>query len=185
MQAQVKKNILIFVAVIAALVMAAGTAWIVYNAAQFADYHDNSLGFSMRYPVKWQAIERPQPGVAVVFLAPKESALDVFRSNMNITTQFVPDEIASIKTFSRTITEQMQAVFRANIRIIEDKPFAFGGRQGHRMVFEAPRPDNLKALVVWVIRKDQAYILTFMTTIRKYPQSSPKVEEVLKSFQLK
>ena len=53
------------------------------------------------------------------------------------------------------------------------------------MVFEAPRPDNLKALVVWVIRKDQAYILTFMTTIRKYPQSSPKVEEVLKSFQLK
>jgi hypothetical protein len=81
--------------------------------------------------------------------------------------------------------DQTTAVFKTNIKIIEDKPFTFGGRRGQRLVFEAPKPDNLKAVVVWTIRRDQAYILTFLTTIRKYPQSSFKVEEVLRSFQLK
>lgn len=184
MNVQTKKNILIAVGVAAALVMAAGIALIVYHAGQFADYQNSSYKFSVSYPSKWQVIESPQPGVAVVFLSPKETALDVFRENINITIQPVPDEIASIKTFSRTITEQMKAVFSANIEIIEDKPFTFGGRTGHRLVFEAPKPDNLKAVVVWAIRRDQAYILTFLTTIRKYPQSSPKVEEALKSFRL-
>ena len=185
MDVQTKKNILITVGVMAALAMAAGIVLIIYNAGQFADYQNSSYQFSVRYPGSWQVIEKPQPGVAVVFLSPKETALDVFRENINITIQPVPDEIASIKTFSRTITEQMKAVFSANIKIIEDKSVAFGGRTGHRLVFEAPQPDNLKAVVVWTIRRDQAYILTFLTTIRKYPKSSLKVEEVLKSFQLK
>ncbi len=79
----------------------------------------------------------------------------------------------------------MQAVFQGNIKIIEDKAITLSNRQGHRMVFEAPQPDNLKALVAWVIRRDQAYILTFMTTIRKYPQDAPKIEQALKSFELK
>ena len=165
--------------------MLGATAWIVYNAIQFTDYQDPSYKFDLRYPTKWQVIKRPQAGVAVVFLSPKESAMDVFRENINVTVQPVPDDIASIKTFSYTITEQMKAVFQSNIKILEDKPFVFGGRAGHRMVFEAPKPDRLKALVVWTIRKGQAYILTFLTTIRKYPQSSTKVEEVLKSFQLR
>lgn len=185
MNTQVKKNILIAVGVMAALVMVAGAVLIVYNAGQFADYQNSSYRFFVRYPKNWQVIESPQPGVAVVFLSPKETALDVFRENINITVQSVPDEIASIKTFSRTIIEQMRAVFKTNIKIIEDKPVAFGGRTGHRLVFEAPKPDNLKAVVVWTIRRDQAYILTFMTIIRKYPKSSSKVEEVLKSFRLK
>ncbi len=185
MNTRTKKNILIAVGVMAALVMAAGIVLIVYHAVQFVDYQNSSYRFSVRYPKNWQVIESPQPGVAVVFLSPKETALDVFRENINITIQPVPDEIASIKTFSRTIVEQMTAVFKTNIKIIEDKPVVFGGRTGHRLVFEAPKPDNLKAVVVWTIRRDQAYILTFMTTMRKYPQSSSKVEEALKSFQLK
>ena len=185
MNTQTKKKILTTVGVMAALIMAAGIVLIVYNAGQFADYQNSSYKFFVRYPKNWQVIESPQPGVAVVFLSPKETALDVFRENINITIQPVPDEIASIKTFSRTIIEQMTAVFKTNIKIIEDKPIAFGGRKGHRLVFEAPKPDNLKAVVAWTIRRDQAYILTFLTTIRKYPQSSSKVEEVLKSFQLK
>ena len=176
---------MIAVGVMAALVMAAGIVLIVDHAVQFAGYQNSSYRFSLRYPKNWQVIESPQPGVAVVFLSPKETALDVFRENINITIQPVPDEIASIKTFSRTIVEQMTAVFKTNIKIIEDKPVTFGSRTGHRLVFEAPKPDNLKAVVVWTIRRDQAYILTFMTTMRKYPQSSSKVEEALKSFQLK
>ena len=185
MDNKAKKNILIAVGIVAAMAMMAGIVLIIYKAGQFADYQNSVYQFFVRYPKNWQVIEGPQPGVAVVFLSPKETALDVFRENINITVQPVPDEIASIKTFSRTITEQMKAVFSANIKIIEDKPVTFGGRRGQRLVFEAPNPDNLKAVVVWTIRRDQAYILTFMTTIRKYPQSSFKVEEALKSFQLK
>ena len=185
MKTQTTKNILIAVGAAALLVMITAAGWIVYNAIQFTDYNDPAYRFFVRYPAEWQVIKSPQAGVAVVFLSPKESALDVFRENINVTVQPVPDDIASIKTFSRTITEQMKAVFQTNINILEDRPFVFGGRTGHRMVFEAPQPDRLKAMVVWVIRKDQAYILTYITTLRKYPQSSSKVEEVIRSFQLK
>ena len=181
----ITRVILIAIGAVALATMLGAIAWIVYNAVQFTDYQDPSYKFAVHYPSKWQVIKAPQAGVAVVFLSPKESALDVFRENINVTVQPVPDDIASIKTFSQTITEQMKAVFQSNIKILEDKPFVFSGRQGHRMVFEAHQPDRLKAMVVWTIRKGQAYILTYITTIRKYPQSSSKVEEVLKSFQLK
>ena len=185
MHAQTKKNILIAVGIITVFTMLAAIAWIIYTASQFAEYQDPSYKFSVRYPVGWQVIKKPQPEVAVVFLSPKETALDIVQENINITVQSVPDEIASLKNFSKTIVQQMEGIFRTNIKIIENKSFNFGGRQGWCLVFEAPQPDHLKIVTAWTIRKGQAYILTFLTTIRQYPEYSFKIEEVLKSFQLK
>ncbi len=184
MKAQIKKFILIFVGIVAGLVMLAGIAWLIYDASQFRNYQDNTLHFAVRYPVGWEVHKNPQKDVAVLFRAPQETALDVFRSNINITIQLVPDEIAGIKSFSQTISEQMKSVFQGNIRVLEDKAIMFGGRKGHRLVIEAPEPDHLKAVFVWVIRKDQAYIFTFMTTTRKYPRLSFQIEQILKSFKL-
>ncbi len=185
MQQNTKKIILVSIASLAGIVLLGALGWFVYFVSQFASYQDSLYHFSVKYPKEWKVIKNPQPSLAAMFISPKETAMDVFQENFNVTVQPVPEHLASLATYSETITRQMTAVFKTNIKIVEDKPFQFGGRRGHRMIFEAPKPDALKTVVAWTIKGDQAYILMFMGKMDKYKQLSPMLEEILKSFALK
>ncbi len=185
MQAQTKKTILITLAAIAAALLLAAVGWFVYFNSQFGSYNDAQHHFAVKYPSAWKFIKSPQASVAVVFQSPKENALDILQENVNITVQAVPPHLASLQSFSDKIYQQMTVVFKQNIKVVENVAVNFGGRQGRRMVFEAPKPDNLKMVVVWTIKGDQAYIFTYLGLIKTYPQYGPLVEEMVKSFKLK
>ena len=77
----------------------------------------------------------PQANVAVVFLRPKDTALDTMQENFNVTVQPVPDDILTLSVFSARIKKQMTAVFGKNINIVEDKPLQWGWREGYKMVY--------------------------------------------------
>ncbi len=185
MQPQTKKTILITLASIAGALLLAAAGWLLYFNSHFGSYQDAQHHFIVKYPTAWKFIKSPQPSVAVVFQSPKENALDVLQENVNITVQAVPPHLASLKSFSDKIYQQMTVVFKQNIKVVENVSLDFGGRRGQRMVFEAPNPDNLKMVVVWTIKGDQAYIFTYLGLIKTYPQYGPLVEEMVKSFKLK
>ncbi len=108
--------------------------------------------------------------MAVVFLRPKDTALDTLQENFNVTVQPVPSEILTYAAFSAAIKSQMTGMFGKSIKIVEDKPLQWGWRQGHKMVIEAPSPDHLKMVNAWVLRGDLAYIMTFLGDMNKYAQ---------------
>jgi len=179
-----KKKILIGIASAAGLVLLAAVGWFLYFHAQFSLYQDAQYKFSIKYPNSWKLIKHPQANVAVVFLRPKDTVMDTVQENFNVTIQPVPDTLLSLPVFSAKIKEQMAEMFGKNIQIIEDKPMRWDWRQGHKMIMQAPKPDHLIMVNAWVLRSDQAYILTFLGDMNKYTQDAPWVDEMIRSFEL-
>jgi len=184
MKASLKKTILTVIAYTAGSLLLLALGLFLYFNAQFSVYQDDQYKFSIKYPKTWKVIVHPQANVAVVFLRPKDTALDPLQENFNVTVQATPEGAFTLAAFSATIKNQMVAVFGKSIHIVEDKPLHWGWREGHKMSIEAPTPDNLKMVNAWVLRSDQAYILTFLGNINKYTQDSIFVNEMIRSLQL-
>ena len=184
MQQATKKKLLLGLAAAGGMLLCAAVLWYFVFISQFSPYYDKTYGFDIQYPVGWQVIRSPNPKVAVVFLSPKENALDVFRENVNITIEDVPAQIANLKSFSDKIILQMTKVFK-NVKVRESRPFMFGQRNGYRVVFTADKPDAITILNVWTIKSaSKAYILTYMAISRNYQQYLGLVDVMIRSFKL-
>ena len=103
-----------------------------YFYTQFSVYQDDQYKFSIKYPKTWKVVVHPKTDVAVIFLRPKDTALDTLQENFNVTIQPVPDDIVNLEAFSATVKKQMTAVFGKSINIVEDKPLHWGWREGMR-----------------------------------------------------
>ena len=179
-----KKTILIIIALSAGLLLLAALGWFLYFNAQFRVYQDDQYKFSIKYPKAWRVIVHPRAKVAVIFLRPKDTALDALQENFNVVIQPLPNDIFTLAVFSAVIKRQMTSVFGKSINIVEDKPLQWGWREGHQMALEAPRPDHLKMVNAWVLRSNQAFILTFLGDMNKYAKDSLLVNEMIRSLQL-
>lgn len=184
MKPETKKTLLISLWLSLAVIFLTAVGWLVYQWSLYKPYHDSQYHFSLKYPSKWVKKERAM-GTAVSFVRPKQTALDVFQPNVNITVQEVPDNIATLASFSELITKQMTAVFEKNITIVEDKDVTFGERRGHWLIIDAPQPENMKAIFVWTIKGSFAYIFTYMSKINQYKELAPSVDHMIKSFEFK
>ena len=184
MNASRKKMILIIIASSAGLLLLAALVWFLYFNAQFSVYQDDQYKFSIKYPKTWRVIIHPRANVAVIFLRPKDTALDTVQENFNVVIQPLPNDIFTLAVFSATIKRQMTGVFGKSINIVEDKPLQWGWREGHQMTLEAPRPDHLEMINAWVLRSNQAFILTFLGDMNKYAKDSFLVNEMIRSLQL-
>jgi hypothetical protein len=184
MESSAKKTILISILSVAGLLLLAALGWYLYFIFQFSVYTDDQYKFSIRYPKTWQVIVHPRDKVAVVFMRPKDTALDTMQENFNVTVQSVPNDILTLEAFTGTVKAQMTQVFGKSIKIVEDKPFHSGWHEGHMIAIDALKPDHLKLLNAWVLHSDQAYILTFLGDMNKYEQDALIVNEMIRSLQL-
>lgn len=184
MDSTLKRSIIIALLVLAGLMLLAAGWWLLKHEFSYGQYKDTTYQFSIKYPKSWKVMIKPQEGVAVVFQSPPDTALDVFLENVNIAVNPVPDQIASLKSFSETITKQMTVVFKNNIKILEDKDITVAGRAGHRLILETPAPESLRSEIMWTIKGSNAFIFTFMGKKDKYEATKPMLDEMVSSFQL-
>ena len=185
MDANRKKLILIIIVSVTGSLLVAALGLFLFFKGQFGEYKDTKNKFSMRAPAGWKIVKNPQPGAVVVFISPKENALDLIQENISVVIQPVPAGIASMPTYSDTIKKQLTAVFSTNIKIIEDKTVKVGYRTGHRLAYDALKPDHVKFIHLWTIKGDKAYIVTFFGDMNVYKNYALTVDEVFNSFQVK
>jgi eukaryotic-like serine/threonine-protein kinase len=184
MEASTKKIILIVIASASGVLLLAALFWFLIFNSQFIVYQDDQYKFSIKYPATWKIVIHPQANVAVVFVCPKETALDTVQENFNVTIQPVPDNILNLPAFSAAVKRQMTGTFGKNLIVAKDKPLQWGWRQGHEMIFDAPVPDHLRMVNAWVLRGDQAFILTFLGDMNKYAKDGLVVDEMIRSLKL-
>ena len=177
-----KKTILIVIASIAGFLLLAALGWYLYFISQFSVYQDDQYKFSIKYPKTWKVRVHPQKNVAVIFLRPKDTVLDPLQASFNVTVQTAPEMDRTLTAFSATVKRQMTAVFGKNIVIVSDKTFQSGWHQGHLMAFDIAKPDHLKMVNGWLLRGDQAYVLTFFGDMNKYAGDYLYVNEMIHSF---
>jgi hypothetical protein len=183
MESSIKKMILV-IASIAGFLLLTALGWLLYINAQFSVYEDSQYKFSIKYPKTWKVIIHPKKTVAVVFLRPKDTALDTLQESFNVVVQPVPDNISTLEAFSAAIKRQMTGVFEKSIIIVQDKSVKWDWREGHQIVFEAAKPGNLKMVNAWVLRDSQAYILSFLGDMNKYGKDSFVVNKMIRSLKL-
>ncbi|MBF0490966.1 MAG: hypothetical protein HQL15_10250 [Candidatus Omnitrophica bacterium] len=184
MEQESKKTMLIVIWCSAAVLLLGGALWGWFYLSQFSSYHDKQYNFTLKYPVKWEKMEKFQ-GTAVTLRRPKQTALDTFQPNVNITVQEVPGKIATLASFSEAIMKQMKAVFKTNVIVLEDKSCTFADRPAHLLVLAAPKPSNLKLRFVWTIKGSFAYIFTFIAQGNQYNELVPTIKGMVDSFELK
>ncbi len=205
MDLTLKRTILIIIAWTGGILLVLALGWLVYFNSLFWLYRDHQFHFTIRFPKAWKVIIRPHqkqaggkavelkgqtpqaanaPVVCVVFIRPKDTALDTMRENFNVTVQPVPDAITSVDAFSAAIKRQMTGTFGDSIKVAVDKKIEWGWHEGHEMVFDAPSPDHLKLIHAWTIFHNQAFILTFLGDMNKYGGDRMLVNEMIRSFQL-
>ncbi len=158
--------------------------YLLYLNTQFKVYQDDQYKFSIKYLKSWKMIVHPKPGVAVIFLRPKETALDPMQESFNVTVAPLPKDVFTLEEFSNKIKGQMISVFGSTVHFVEYRPLHWGWRRGIRMSIEAPKPDNLKMVNAWVLRDGQSYIMTFLGNINKYTQDRLIVKIMIGSFRL-
>jgi len=186
MKVSIKKIILITIVSVVSSFVLGTIGLLLYFKLQFSVYQDTQYKFSIMYPKTWKVIIHPKKYVAVIFLRPKDTELDVLQENFNVTVQPLPEGIVTLDEFSDRVKSQMIGVFGSHVRFVQYKQLSFGGRyHGYQMALEAPEPDNLKMVNAWTLRDNQSYILTFLGNIDKYAQDSFVVGTMIHSFRLR
>jgi|GEM_PF-5540241 len=184
MKQETKRKLLIVLWWSLGLVFLAAMSFIFLHYQNLPLYHNKQFHFSLRYPKKWWKLENLTQNTPIVFTRPKETALDLFEPSVNISIYEVPDRIASLEGFSKTILTQMMAV-KKDMVITESKDCEFANRHGHRMVLDAPVPDNMRVLFVWAVKGPFAYIFTFIARDQQYKELTPTINEMVSSFEFK
>jgi len=182
MDASRKKTVLIGIASSAGFLLLLALGWLLYFKLQFSVYQDELYDFSIKYPKTWKVVIHPYKNVAVVFLRPKDTALDTMQENFNVTIQPVPENLLKLDAYSATIKRQLTGTF-STIKIDEEKHLRWGWREGNMIAYQEPA-SHFEMVNAWVLRSDQAYILTFLGERSKYPQDALYVKEMIHSLQL-
>lgn len=159
--------------------------YIIFFNLQFTVYNDDQYQFSIKYPKSWKVVVHPKKNVAVIFVRPKDTGFDAMQDNFNVTVQPLPKDIYTLEEFSNTIKAQMITMFGINTKFVLYKQVSWGWRQAYMLSIEARRPDNLKMVNAWVLRDREAYILTFLGDIDRYPHESLLVRSMIRSLKLK
>ena len=166
----------------------------------YATYTDRSSGIKIKFPAYWKVIDRPKGGALVVFLTPKESALDAFIENVNISIKDVSASPMTPPELSKEIIKQISGTLSGFMTVLESEPIMVAQRPGYRFVYvgdvskqnlsaieaEYGKMDisnPLKYMFVWVQNSNRVYIITYVAPKNNFDKYSKQVNEMVKSFQ--
>ncbi len=164
---------------IAAMALIKVTPYTLYTSAE--------KRIAIKYPSYWQVVEGPEGGALVVFIAPAENAMDVFRENLNITLVDVPARIQTPDKFSAEIIKQVTGTFEDNIKILESKKYTLAGRPGYLLMYvgQTKETDNpTQFLHAWTLDGTRAFILTFTARKMDFKKYHGQVKAMMRSFQM-
>ena len=145
------------------------------------EYKNDSLDFKLKYPGDWTLQEGVQGAVAIL-LSPKETGLDKFQENVNISIQELGDQRLTLAALTQLITMQVREVL-GNVRIIESSSYSLAGQPAQRIVYTVDIDYQLKMVSAWTIHNGRAYILTYTGEFDRFVAFMPKVEKIFGSFQ--
>jgi len=166
-----RMSLVIGVLFVLSIIFVVSVLFFMIRTQPYSLYTNEEYGVSIKYPSDWEVVENPGgvPGSVVVFLAPQQTAMDVFRVNINITAKPLPPSVQNINYFSKMAEKQLTGTFEGYVEVLASGSQRFGGAPGHRFMYVAKGVDKnikdfeyLQYLHVWGLHGDQAYILTYV-----------------------
>jgi len=72
-----------------------------------------------------------------------------------------------------------------DLKLIESTDYKVGGNNAHKIVFTATddKKNERKAMQIWTLRGDKAYLITYKAEPGKYSRYLPIIQKMVDSFQ--
>ena len=148
-----------------------------------AIYRHPTDHFSIRYPPSWGKVTN-KDGASVIFISPKQSALDTFRENVNVVVQNLASNPMSLQKYTDTAIFQVKVVFKSGIVEVESKSIYLDGKPGYKFAYLVKGDRDIKIMHVWTIDHSRAYQVTFTALASEFDQYQDTFEKMIKSFHI-
>lgn len=144
----------------------------------FTLYDDDIYPIHIQYPSSWE--KSPD---AKVFLSPQAWSDDIFRENINITTEIVSftNDISLDKYIEVSIRNIKKAI--ADMTMNANEYYTIAGQPG-RMISYIGSYDqyDLQWMQVMTIKDGMAYIITYTAEIKNYKEYLPTAKKIIETF---
>src|ERR1041384_1451250 len=73
-----------------------------FRSGNFTDYGNSTLGVNVKYPSEWQRAVQAGGGISIIqFFSPLQNKSDIFRENVNIAIENLPNNKTNVTQYSR------------------------------------------------------------------------------------
>ena len=154
--------------------------WLWIFQIQFALMRNDAYGVSIKYPKSWQALKDYEKTI-FTFVSPPESAMDVFRENVNVVAQNMPNQVMTLQEYADLAAKQLTGTLE-NVKVLKSEPTHVGKIPAHRILFEARDPDQLMILVTFLLKGGKAYLITYTARSLRYEEDLKLVRTMIQSL---
>lgn len=183
MDRRIQESKYLTIAIISLVVLLIVLLFVFRKAIFMNSYRSAADHFSIKYPGTWQK-EENKGGAAVIFMSPLESNLDTFRENVNVVVQDASGNRMSIEKYTEMAMQQVAAVFKQNIELVESTGTILAGKTAYKYVYIGRGEIEFKIMHVWTISGDNAYQVTYTALLSQYDEYINQVEKMIKSFRI-
>ncbi|MBD2183609.1 serine/threonine-protein kinase [Aerosakkonema funiforme] len=151
-------------------------------AENFKSYNSPNGEISIKYPKEWTEDPKSDPGTIVTFMSRKENNADKFLENLNI-------KVADLSTQPMTLTELTELNINQiseSYSVTSDPIILVNNLPAYKAVYSGKEgSNNVTWLVVWTIKENKAYTMTFEVEADKYQEFQKTADDMIKSWQIK
>ncbi|WP_254173191.1 CHAT domain-containing protein [Planktothrix pseudagardhii] len=139
-------------------------------------------GIELKYPKSWQLKKDPVLGEVARFVVPVEGSSDGFQENVRITIEPLPSSMVSLEDYSQDIVQRISQ-FLTNDPISAIKT-QVAGLEADQVVYYNKDNLKLKTKQIWMVKNNQAYIITYTADIEQFEQFEQQVEKMMRSLKI-
>jgi serine/threonine-protein kinase len=146
------------------------------------DYINDQENLILRNPNQWEKVENKY-GTLVAFVSPLEDETDLFRENVNLVVEELPETI-KLEEYKTAAHEQMDTVL-LQFKLLSEEEIEFMGEKAytHRYSFNQGEYDTV-GMQIYYIKEQKAYILTYTAQPDKYDIFYDQAMEIINSLQI-
>lgn len=165
-------------------------------------YKNLGFEFSMHYIPGWEVKEKMGSAI-VAFVRPIQGKFDLLQETLTVTVDDLTQPV-SLSEYTQVAIDQVKALGTlkdVRVNILESTSMKISGKPAHKLVYTmtqygnppelvaeglAPAVDaegtTIKMMLIWTIREQTAYILTYVSLAEKYETYIKDVNAMVDSF---
>jgi len=146
-------------------------------------FTSNEYNFSIEYPADWQVREGFM-GSAAAFFTPTKTEADGFSDYLMVTVEDTSPYLLSLDDYWNISVEQVRRVI-PDANITDSAGTTLSGQEAEMIVFTGTQGSyRLKWLVVYTIREDRIYSLTYTAEEDNFKEYLSDMEDAISSFEI-
>ncbi|AFY82524.1 tetratricopeptide repeat protein [Oscillatoria acuminata] len=149
-------------------------------------YENATYGFKMQVPRQWK-IQEPQDsitGTVAVFLAPPESGTAQFYEKVSITVEDLSSHPQTLEQYTDKAVQEIRDYVPDAMFLVERDPRTLGNHPAYRVMYTGKMGEKeVQRMLVWIVKEDRAYIVSYESAKGKFDRVLTTVEEMIKSLE--